>query len=67
MEQHLIPVNDLSEHDLSEDCKCKPDIEVVEGSYLITHRAYDGREYQEFFGVPSKGWEIWGTKLLETE
>ena len=48
---HVLPVNDLVEHDgdNDDDCICGPDVEPVisdDGScgWLITHHALDGRE-----------------------
>ena len=41
---HIIPLNDLKEHeDIS--CKCNPRTEILEdGDILIIHNSYDGRE-----------------------
>lgn len=50
---HIIPVNDLVEHDTDSDgCPCGPRVEPVErddGSYgwLLTHHSLDGRELHE--------------------
>lgn len=51
---HVIPVNDLIEHDTNgeQDCVCGPDTEPVEredGSmgWLIVHHSLDGRELRE--------------------
>lgn len=48
---HVVPVNDLIEHDTTgeQDCVCGPDVEPVErddGSvaWLISHHSLDGRE-----------------------
>lgn len=47
---HVIPVNDLIEHDEEgTDCVCMPEVVPVErneGSfgYVITHHSLDGRE-----------------------
>lgn len=46
---HVVPVNDLIEHETSEDCPCGPTAEAVkrdDGSvgWVITHHALDGRE-----------------------
>lgn len=42
---HLIPQNDLREHDLSYRCWCKPDTDYVDG--VCIHHALDGREKYE--------------------
>lgn len=49
---HVIPLNDLVEHDETEDCICGPLVEPVEredGSvtWLVTHHSLDGREQYE--------------------
>ena len=40
---HILPINDLREHEESESCWCKP--EVDEG--VIIHNSMDGREEYE--------------------
>lgn len=53
MNVHVLPVDDLVEHDeTGECCPCGPDTEPVErddGSigWLITHHSLDGREHSE--------------------
>lgn len=49
---HVYPINDLVEHDTSEDCVCGPEIEPVErddGSigWVVKHHSLDGREITE--------------------
>lgn len=51
-EVHVRPVNDLIEHDLTDECVCGPTTEPVprgDGSvgWLITHDSLDGRELHE--------------------
>lgn len=51
-EYHVLPVEDLIEHERSEDCVCGPAIEPVErdsGSFawVIVHNSLDGRELEE--------------------
>jgi hypothetical protein len=43
---HVLPVNDLVEHELSEDCVCGPWVELLseEDLPLVVHHALDGRE-----------------------
>lgn len=47
-EVHVMPVNDLVEHDQEDDCWCRPRVELVEGSrpdcWMVVHDALDGRE-----------------------
>lgn len=48
---HIIPLNDLIEHE-DEDCVCGPEVEPLvqdDGSidWLISHHSLDGRELKE--------------------
>lgn len=47
--EHIIPVDDLIDHDPESDCICGPTLKPVargDGSYgwLLIHHALDGRE-----------------------
>lgn len=45
---HILPVNDIKEHDESSTCDCDPNVETLSGGDLmITHNSYDGREFVE--------------------
>ena len=49
---HVVPVGDLIEHPLSDDCLCGPRVEPVpreDGStgWLYVHHSLDGRELTE--------------------
>ena len=49
---HVQPVNDLIEHEDSDDCPCGPVVEPVprdDGSmgWIVTHHSLDGRELKE--------------------
>ena len=44
---HVLPVNDILEHQECADCWCDPEIEVVGATLLIIHNSFDGREYKE--------------------
>lgn len=46
---HVVPVDDLLEHEIEEDCACLPETKPVErddGSlgWVVVHNAWDGRE-----------------------
>lgn len=41
---HIVPLNDLKEHESSDTCHCKPRVEVIGVKLLIIHNAYDNRE-----------------------
>ncbi|MCA3152070.1 MAG: hypothetical protein ING77_12920 [Rhodocyclaceae bacterium] len=45
-ELHVVPLDDLREHELDGACWCKP-VEDVEHPGLWTHHALDGRENYE--------------------
>ena len=47
MECHAVPVNDLIEHEASEDCICGPHPWFVTGGIVYTHHALDAREALE--------------------
>lgn len=52
MNVHVIPVNDLIEHDPLGHCVCGPAFEQVQGDdgepgWLITHHSLDNREKDE--------------------
>lgn len=47
MTYHVIPINDIVDHDETTTCSCMPEIEYTEGGMIIIHNAYDGREYRE--------------------
>jgi hypothetical protein len=44
---HVIPINDLKDHDESEDCWCSPDVQYVGVGTIVTHHAMDERESYE--------------------
>lgn len=49
---HVLPVNDLIDHEESDVCVCGPEVEPVEredGSmgWLVKHHSLDGRETHE--------------------
>jgi hypothetical protein len=46
---HIIPVNDLKEHEDSSTCHCQPQVSIEEGDIFIVHNSYDCREFKEQF------------------
>jgi len=51
-DNHVVPVDDLIAHDVSEDCICGPEcipVERDDGSigYIYSHHSLDGRELLE--------------------
>lgn len=41
---HIIPLNDLKEHEESSTCHCEPTLEMLDnGEIMLIHNAYDGR------------------------
>lgn len=55
---HVLPINDICEHELATTCNCEPTLEVVEGEMLLTHSSYDRREDDERDGSFQGGWQI---------
>lgn len=50
MNWHLLPCNDLKEHEESTTCKCAPKVEFQQsGDMLIVHNSFDRREAVEMF------------------
>lgn len=43
---HTIPLDDLIDHEVSDDCVCGPDVEFVSGGLIIVHHSLDGRELE---------------------
>lgn len=46
-ELHVLPVDDLIEHEDSEDCPCGPQVTFLTGGKVVTHNSLDGREASE--------------------
>jgi hypothetical protein len=45
---HILPINDLEEHEELSTCKCNPEMEVLEnGDMMIVHNSFDKREIIE--------------------
>lgn len=51
MHLHVLPVDDLREHQnvvtVDEDCWCNPRWEFVDGGVVVVHNSADGREIKE--------------------
>ena len=46
---HVLPINDLKDHDECTTCECEPRCEwQPNGDLLVTHSSYDGREGVEW-------------------
>lgn len=41
---HILPINDIEEHEEASTCKCNPVVKEESGDLLIIHNAFDGRE-----------------------
>lgn len=49
---HIVPVNDLREHDeQTEACWCQPRLEREGRTIIVVHQSADGRELVEQHGV----------------
>lgn len=44
---HVLPLNDVVDHDDNEDCFCGPTAKFVEGGVVFVHHSVDGREMSE--------------------
>lgn len=44
---HVIPQEDVIEHDQAVNCICRPTREVHYGIILLVHHSLDGREHRE--------------------
>jgi hypothetical protein len=44
---HVMPRDDLREHEESEFCACKPKVKYTGEGRVIVHNSYDGREVLE--------------------
>ncbi len=44
---HIIPINDLKEHEEESTCQCCPSLELINGEMMFVHNSYDGRELRE--------------------
>lgn len=49
MSQHVSPINDLREHDTTDEheCWCEPEYTYINGDWLVSHNSADGRELRE--------------------
>ena len=52
MSLHVYPLGDVIEHEMTDDCPCRPRSEAVDrpdGSFgwLVVHHSLDGREQEE--------------------
>jgi hypothetical protein len=45
--QHVYPLGDLKEHDIDQNCWCKPELEVHGYGMIVIHSSLDGRELYE--------------------
>jgi hypothetical protein len=48
---HVIPVNDMREHDEQPGCWCEPRVEAEGEGVVIIHNSMDGRELIERHGL----------------
>ncbi len=47
MTHHVLPVDDLREHQENSTCECCPKIIFENGDMIIVHNSFDGRERNE--------------------
>lgn len=41
---HILPINDIFDHEESVLCECRPQIQIIDDQLIITHNAFDGRD-----------------------
>lgn len=46
-ELHVVPTDDLIQHEDSESCVCMPTPEFAPGGVVLVHHSLDGRELRE--------------------
>jgi len=44
---HIIPLNDLEEHEECSTCKCNPILIIEEGEMILIHNSFDKREFKK--------------------
>ena len=44
---HIIPIDDIIEHETSKDCPCQPSIDIDDYDVIFMHHAFDNREIIE--------------------
>lgn len=44
---HILPINDLQEHEEETTCKCEPRVIFENGEMIVVHNSFDGREAVE--------------------
>jgi len=47
MTYHILPINDIKEHEEASTCHCNPEVKFENGDMIIIHNSFDGREYKE--------------------
>jgi len=47
MSLHIIPLNDLKEHEEESTCDCCPTLIIENGEMIFVHNSYDGRELKK--------------------
>lgn len=59
MSWHILPINDIKEHEESSTCDCMPTVKIENGEMLIIHNAWDMREVTEEVNDILKTKEKW--------
>lgn len=48
---HVLPIEDLREHEETRDCWCGPRLEQEGETMIVVHNSLDGRELIEAHGI----------------
>ena len=44
---HILPINDIKEHEETTTCECCPSVAFENGEMIIIHNSFDKRELNE--------------------
>ena len=47
---HVVPLDDLIDHEPSEECVCGPAVEPTDDGFVLVHYSLDGREFADDAG-----------------
>jgi hypothetical protein len=59
---HVVPINDLVDHEDSDECVCGPRVDIVisehggSDGYVVVHNSLDGRERYETDAPARRRW-----------
>lgn len=45
---HILPIKDLKDHKEASSCRCNPKVFMENGTLIVAHNSFDGREGVEW-------------------